>query len=209
MLEVELPKLEFDFDYFSFDFINNNNFIDHFKNNIEGRIRTISENLPTLPNLPNLPALPALPSLPQVNLRVPELALPKLELYAYLLRTLQNLILIFNTISWFSISLNSVSLTTQINATISNFYCFISQIMEIINFSNKKTWDELKTAVTEIRKRFSTLSCAVPTNLNFRELADGRLRIYFLCAQSKYDTLLYVDIDNKPVVGNDSSEPKL
>lgn len=197
MLEVELPKLEFDFDYF-----------DNFKNNIEGRIRTISENLPTLPQLPALPALPnfpALPSLPQVNLR--GVSLPKLELYAYLLRSLQNLILIFNTISWFALSLNSVSLTTQINSTISNFYCFISQIMEIINFSNKKTWDELKTAVTETRKRFSSLSCAVPTNLNFRQLADGRLRIYFLCAQSKFDTLLYVDIDN--TAGNDSSEPKL
>lgn len=198
MLEVELPKLEFDFDYF-----------DNFKNNIEGRIRTISENLPTLPQLPALPALPnfpGLPSLPQVNLR--GVSLPKLELYAYLLRSLQNLILIFNTISWFALSLNSVSLTTQINSTISNFYCFISQIMEIINFSNKKTWDELKTAVTETRKRFSMLSCAVPTNLNFRQLADGRLRIYFLCAQSKFDTLLYVDIDN--TAGNESStEPKL
>lgn len=193
-------ELEFDFDYFSsFD-------LDYFKHNIEGRIRTISENLPTLPNFP------ALPSLPQVNLRVPEvrLSLPKLELYAlHLFRTLQNLILIFNTISWFSISLNSVSLTTQINSTISNFYCFISQIMEIINFSNKKTWDELKNAVNEIRKRFSSLSCAVPTNLNFRELADGRLRIYFLCAQSKYDTLLYVDIDNRNDPINTAESPKL
>lgn len=210
LLEVELPnlpKLEFDFDYFNFDFNIDHQFnnFNNFKNNIEGRIRTISESLPTLPQLPALPNFPGLPSLPQVNLR--GVSLPKLELYAYLLRSLQNLILIFNTISWFALSLNSDSLITQINSTISNFYCFISQIMEIINFSNKKTWDELKTAVTETRKRFSTLSCAVPTNLNFRQLADGRLRIYFLCAQSKFDTLLYVDIDN--TASNDSSEPKL
>ncbi|KAL7017779.1 hypothetical protein ACKWTF_010525 [Chironomus riparius] len=68
--------------------------------------------------------------------------------------------------------------------------------MEIINFSNKKSWDELKTVVNDIRKKFSSLSCAIPTNIQIRELADGRLRIYFLCAQSKYDTLLYVDINS-------------
>jgi hypothetical protein len=203
LLEVDFPKIEFDFDYF--------NFKDNI-NRLEGRIRHLSESLSE--NLPALPNFPTLPSLPQVYLRVPEVSLPKLELYAYLLRTLQSLILIFNTISWFSlVSLNSVSLTTQINSTISNFYCFMSQIMEIINFSNKKSWEELKAAVTEIRKRFSTLSCAVPTNLNFRELADGRLRIYFLCAQSKFDTLLYVDIDNNtktnPVTESDSQEQKL
>lgn len=194
---LEVPKIDFDFDLNIFDFN-----IDHFKNNIEGRIRTISENLPTLPNFPALPALPT------VNLRVPEvnLTLPKLELYEYLLRTLQNLILIFNTISWFTVSLNSVSVSTQINATISNFYCFLSQIMEIINFSSKKSWEELKTAVSEIRKRFSSLSSAtVPSNICFRELADGRMRIYFLCSQSN---LVYVDIDNKHNQ-NDSSETKM
>lgn len=177
-----MPKIDFDFD------LNIFSDLDQFKKNIEGRFKTISENLPTLPNFP------ALPSLPQVNLRVPEVTLPKLELYAYLLRTLQNLIFLFNTISWFTLSLNSVSLTTQINATISNFYCFVSQIMELISFSNKKSWEELKTSVTDIRKKFSSLSTAVPTNIRFRELADGRMRIYFLCSQSN---LLYVDIDNK------------
>lgn len=172
-----MPKIDFDFDLNIFDFN-----IDHFKNNIEGRIRTISENLP------NFPALPSLPRVPEVNL-------PKLELYAYLLRTLQSLILIFNTISWVAFPLYvNVSLTTQINATISNFYCFVTQIMELISFSNKKSWEELKTSVTDIRKKFSSLSSAVPSNVRFRELADGRLRIYFLCSQSN---LLYVDIDNK------------
>jgi hypothetical protein len=75
--------------------------------------------------------------------------------------------------------------------------------MEIISFSNKKTWDELKVAVNDIRKKFSSLSCSIPSNIHFRQLADGRLRIYFLCAQSKYDTLLYVDVD--PVGQSDPS----
>lgn len=122
----------------------------------------------------------------------------KLEVYEYLLRTLNNLIFLFNTINFFSINLNlNLSLTTQINATISNFYSFMNQIMEIISYSNKKTWEELKTAVSDIRKKFSSLSCSIPSNICFRELADGRLRIYFLCAQSKYDTLLYVDVNPK------------
>lgn len=145
-----------------------------------------------------------------MNLRVPDVYLSlegirKLELYEYLLSTLQNLILIFNTISWFSISINSVSLTTQINSTISNFYCFMSQIMEIISFSNKKTWEELKQNVNDIRKKFSALSYAIPSNIQFRELADGRLRVYFLCAQSKFDTLLYVDINT--TCNNESDSP--
>ena len=71
----------------------------------------------------------------------------------------------------------------------------MSTAMEIIaaNFYNKKSWQELKTCVNDIRRKFSTLSCAIPSNIHFRELSDGRLRIYF-CAQSKWDTLLYVDI---------------
>jgi hypothetical protein len=191
---LEVPKIDFDFDLNIFSDLDN--LKTTFQKNIEGRIRTISENLPTLPNFP------ALPSLPQVNLRVPEVTLPKLELYEYLLRTLQNLIFLFNTISWFTLSLNSVSLTTQINSTISNFYCFVSQIMELISFSNKKSWEELKTSVTDIRKKFSSLSTALPTNIRFRELADGRMRIYFLCSQSN---LLYVDIDNKQTQHNPES----
>lgn len=118
---------------------------------------------------------------------------------------MQNLIILFNTISFFSINLNlNLNLTTQINATISNFYCFLNQMMEIISFSNKKTWDELKTAVNDIRKKFSSIGCSIPTSIHFRELADGRLRIYFLCAQSKFDTLLYVDVNP-----NEQSDPSM
>jgi hypothetical protein len=177
---LEVPKLDFEI---NFDFK-----INEVKNNIEYRFKALSDSLP---------------SLPQVNLRVPEVSLSleslrKLEVYEYFLKTLHNFLFVinlyFNLASWFS--LNSANLTTQINSTISNFYCFMNQIMEIINFSNKKTWDELKSTVNEIRKKFSNISCTTPTNIQFRELADGRTRIYFLCAQSKYDTLLYVDINN-------------
>lgn len=109
---LEVPKIDFDFD-FNFDFAN----ID-----VKNHLKTLTESLPTLPSLPQLP---------QVNLRVPEVSLEfvrKLEVYEYLLRSLQNLILIFQTISFFSINLNSVSLTTQINSTISNFYTFMAQV---------------------------------------------------------------------------------
>lgn len=186
---LEVPKIK-DFD-FAFDFSG----ID-----VKNHLKTLSESLPTLPSLPQLP---------QVNLRVPDVSLGslrKLEVYAYLLRSLQSLILIFQTISFFSINLNSVSLTTQINSTISNFYTFVAQVMEIINFSNKKSWEELKTVVNDIRKKFSSLSCAIPSNIQIRELADGRLRIYFLCAQSKFDTLLYVDV-NSAAANNQNESP--
>lgn len=66
--------------------------------------------------------------------------------------------------------------------------------MEIISYSNKKSWEELKEAVNEIRKKFSTLACNPPSDIQFRELADGRIRIYFLNSQIKYHSLLYVDV---------------
>jgi hypothetical protein len=169
---LEVPKIDLDFD-FKF---------------VEEKLKLISGNLPSLPALPQVSL--NLPTLRQVSLET----LKKLEVYEYLIRTLQSFILIFNTISWFSYNTVNFDFTSQINSTISNFYCFLNQVMEIINFSNKKSWSELKDAVNEIRKKFSSLSYSIPTNIQFRELADGRLRIYFLCPQSKYDTLLYVDI---------------
>lgn len=198
---LEVPKLEFDFSLSNFDGGKNWN------------IPYLREQLPNLPNYPNFDTISQ--KLRSLSLSLPQVTLPetvslsiegirKLEVYEYLLRTLQQLVFLFNTISFFSLNLNlNLSLTTQINATISNFYCFLNQIMEIISFSNKKTWDELKTAVNDIRKKFSSLSCSIPSNIHFRELADGRLRIYFLCAQSKYDTLLYVDVN--PHEQNDPS----
>lgn len=147
--------------------------------------------------------LPQFPQLPQVPVSLTLESLKKLEVYEYLLRTLQHLIFLFNTLSFFSSNLN-LNLTTQINSTISNFSCFVNQIMEIISYSNKKSWEELKDAVNEIRKKFSTLECNSPSDISFRELADGRVRIYFLNSQYKYHSLLYVDV--KP---NTTSEPSL
>ena len=182
---LEVPKLEFDFT-FDGKFDIGNNF-----DTISQKLRSLSASLPQV-------TLPETVSLSIESIR-------KLEVYEYLLRSLHHFIFLFNTISFFSINRNlNLNLTTQINATISNFYCFLNQIMEIINFSNKKTWDELKTAVNDIRKKFSSLSCSIPSNIHFRELADGRLRIYFLCAQSKYDTLLYVDVNP-----NENSDPSV
>lgn len=151
--------------------------------------------------LPQLPALPGLPQVPSVSLSLE--SIKKLEVYEYLLRTLQNLIFLFNTLSFFSSKLN-LNLTTQINSTISNFYCFVSQIMEIISYSNKKSWEELKEAVNEIRKKFSTLACNPPSDIEFRELADGRVRIYFLNSQIKYHSLLFVDV--KPAAMGEQAE---
>lgn len=176
---LEVPKIEFDFSISDFNVPNLNQYPSF--ETFSQKLRSLSASLPQV-------TLPETVSLSIESLR-------KLEVYEYLLRSLQHLIFLFNTINFFSINLNlNLNLTTQINATISNFYCFLNQIMEIISFSNKKTWEELKTAVNDIRKKFSSLSCTIPSNVSFRQLADGRLRIYFLCAQSKYDTLLYVDV---------------
>jgi hypothetical protein len=184
---LEVPKIEFSFDG-KFD-----TSVYHF-DTISQKLRSLSSSLPQV----SIPALPETVSLSIESIR-------KLEVYEYLLRSLQHLIFLFNTINFFSINLPlNLNLTTQINATISNFYCFLNQIMEIISYSNKKTWDELKMAVNDIRKKFSSLSCSIPSNIHFRELADGRLRIYFLCAQSKYDTLLYVDVNP-----NEQSDPSM
>lgn len=178
---LEAPNA-FDFTFDKFDI--GNNF-----DTLSQKLRSLSASLPQV-------TLPETVSSSITSIR-------KLEVYEYLLRSLHHLVFLFNTLNFFSINLN-LNLTTQINATISNFYCFLYQIMEIISFSNKKTWEELKTAVNDIRKKFSSLSCAIPSNIHFRELADGRLRIYFLCAQSKYDTLLYVDVNP-----NDQSDPAM
>lgn len=166
---------------------------------IAQKIRSASSQLSA--QLPQLPQFPQLPQVPAVSLTLE--SIKKLEVYEYLLRTLQHLIFLFNTLSFFSSNLN-LNLTTQINSTISNFSCFVNQIMEIISYSNKKSWDELKDAVNEIRKKFSTLECNSPSNISFRELADGRVRIYFLNSQYKSHSLLYVDVQP-----NATSEPSL
>ena len=64
--------------------------------------------------------------------------------------------------------------------------------------SASSSWTELMQNVCNLRQRVSSLSTttAVPSNLDFRLLSDGRIRIYFLCSPNTgwETTLLYVDI---------------
>lgn len=65
------------------------------------------------------------------------------------------------------------------------------------NPSRKKTWSELKTVVSDLRKQLSSLCGIIPTNIHFRTLTDGRTRIYFLSPPPngfQMTTLLYIDI---------------
>ncbi|XP_068156351.1 dipeptidyl peptidase 9 [Drosophila tropicalis] len=60
-----------------------------------------------------------------------------------------------------------------------------------------KTWAENKQVVQEVRKQLTHLSTMVPTNVQFRNLSDGRCRIYFLSTppQTWETTLLFADIN--------------
>lgn len=62
--------------------------------------------------------------------------------------------------------------------------------------SEKKSWLELKTEVSELRRQLACLSVSVPSCLSFRTLSDGRERIYFLSAPTNgwEMTLLFVDV---------------
>lgn len=61
----------------------------------------------------------------------------------------------------------------------------------------KKSWSELKGVVSELRRQIMALSTMVPTNVNFRTLADGRVRVYFLSTPPNgfESTLLYTDVN--------------
>lgn len=60
----------------------------------------------------------------------------------------------------------------------------------------KKSWSELKSVVSDLRRGLSGLSSMVPMNVHFRTLSDGRTRIYFLSTPPNgwETTLLYADI---------------
>lgn len=65
--------------------------------------------------------------------------------------------------------------------------------------NSRKSWSELKAIVNDLRLKFASasLSSAVPSNITFRTMSDGRVRIYFLSApppNSWEMTLLYTDI---------------
>lgn len=61
----------------------------------------------------------------------------------------------------------------------------------------KKSWSELKGVVSELRRQIMNLSTMVPMNVNFRTLADGRVRVYFLSTPPNgfESTLLYTDVN--------------
>ncbi|XP_065157715.1 dipeptidyl peptidase 9-like [Atheta coriaria] len=63
----------------------------------------------------------------------------------------------------------------------------------------KLSWSELKNVVTDLRRQLSSLSTMVPTNVSFRQLHDGRTRIYFLSTpQNGWEsTLLFADVPNE------------
>lgn len=129
---LEVPKLEFDFTFTDGKFSENlgNNF-DSLSQRLNQLKLSLSSSLPQLPQLPQV-TLPQvyLPQLPDsVSLSIESIR--KVEVYAYLLRTLQAFVLFLNTLSFFNLNLN-LNLTTQLNATISNFYCFMNQVTKIL-----------------------------------------------------------------------------
>uniref|UniRef100_A0A1B0AJ65 Dipeptidyl peptidase 9 n=1 Tax=Glossina pallidipes TaxID=7398 RepID=A0A1B0AJ65_GLOPL len=79
----------------------------------------------------------------------------------------------------------------------------------------KKSWSEIKETVNEIRKQLSGLSSMVPTNIQFRNLSDGRVRCYFLSTPPNAweTTLLYTDIGledrNETLIYQDSNDANL
>lgn len=62
----------------------------------------------------------------------------------------------------------------------------------------KKSWLELKQVVCELRRQFSALSTVDPSSITFRNLSDGRTRIFFLSTPVNgwETTLLYADVSS-------------
>lgn len=71
--------------------------------------------------------------------------------------------------------------------------------------NNKKlSWSDLRSAVTDLRRKLSSLSSMVPTSISFRQIPDDRTRIYFLSTpqNSRESTLLYTDVGNTTTCNN-------
>lgn len=66
----------------------------------------------------------------------------------------------------------------------------------LIQKEGKKTWQEFKEIVCELRKQLSFLSTMAPSSICFRNYSDGRTRIFFLGSpvNGLETTLLYADI---------------
>ena len=79
-------------------------------------------------------------------------------------------------------------------------YLFISGVeqSEMEDGLPKKSWLELKQVVCELRRQFSALSTVDPSSITFRNLSDGRTRIFFLSTPVNgwETTLLYADVNS-------------
>lgn len=62
----------------------------------------------------------------------------------------------------------------------------------------KLSWSELRCVVNDLRRQLSSLTNSVPTSITFRNLQDGKTRIYFLSTpQNGWETtLLFADVPN-------------
>ena len=77
----------------------------------------------------------------------------------------------------------------------------------ICSTNGKKSWQQIKSTVTDFRRRMSNLSSIYPMNVSFRTLSDGRIRMYFLSPppNNGWETVLFfVDI---PANENDDKTP--
>lgn len=62
----------------------------------------------------------------------------------------------------------------------------------------KLSWSELRCVVNDLRRQLSSAASSVPTSITFRNLQDGKTRIYFLSTpQNGWETtLLFADVPN-------------
>lgn len=93
---------------------------------------------------------------------------------------------------------NDHSLHQQHHELLQHQYHHYNGVSSISNneTTRKKTWSELRDSVSELRKVLSKLTTVVPMNIEFRNLSDGRTRIYFLSTPPNgwETTLLCTDI---------------
>jgi dipeptidyl-peptidase 9 len=69
--------------------------------------------------------------------------------------------------------------------------------LKLTKETGRKSWSELKEVVNNMRRQMTNISCMFPMSVNFRELSDGRNRIFFLSTPPNSfgdTTLLYCDI---------------
>ena len=90
-------------------------------------------------------------------------------------------------------TVTATTTTEDENSTENNEY---SSSRLVYRKEGKKTWQEFKEIVCDLRKQLSSLSTMAPTSISFRTYSDGRTRIFFLGSPMNglESTLLYTDI---------------